>query len=136
MRLKNRGFTLLELLVVIAIIGVLATIILASLATAKARSRDTRRIADLKQLQQGVENYFENNGTYPITSDLTSLYPTYLASAPKDPSGGNYAYAGTVTTYCIGTNLEASVPAGVGPSSSCTISGFDASKGAYKVGGP
>ena len=50
-RKTKAGFTLIELLVVIAIIGVLASIVLASLNTARQKSRDARRITDLKQIQ-------------------------------------------------------------------------------------
>ena len=50
-KIKKNGFTLIELLVVVSIIGVLATVVLSSLSDARARSRDARRKADLKNIQ-------------------------------------------------------------------------------------
>jgi prepilin-type N-terminal cleavage/methylation domain-containing protein len=46
-----KAFTIIELLVVISIIGILATIVLASLSTSRAKGRDARRIADMKSIQ-------------------------------------------------------------------------------------
>ncbi len=50
----TRGFTLIELLVVIAIIGLLASIILASLNTAQQKGRDARRVSDLQEIGQAI----------------------------------------------------------------------------------
>ena len=46
----SRGFTLIELLVVIAIIGLLSTVVFASLAGTRPRARDARRLAEVKQM--------------------------------------------------------------------------------------
>ena len=55
---RRKGFTLIELLVVIAIIGVLASVVLASLNTARAKARDARRISDFKAMQTALAFYF------------------------------------------------------------------------------
>lgn len=59
------GFTLIELLVVIAIIGLLSSVVLASLQGARESSRDARRLQDMKQLQTALEMYYNDNGEYP-----------------------------------------------------------------------
>jgi prepilin-type N-terminal cleavage/methylation domain-containing protein len=60
----NRGFTLIELLVVIAIIGVLASVVLASLETAREKARDATRITAVEQIVKALHLYELNNGTY------------------------------------------------------------------------
>ena len=122
------GFTLIELLVVIAIIGLLASIVLASLNTARAKARDTRRIEDIAQVKTSLELYFNDNGNYPsITgsncltngwSQLKSaLVPKYIASLPSDPLSGSYQYCSNMASnsqeYAIYAQMElsSSVPA-------------------------
>ncbi|PIR57878.1 MAG: hypothetical protein COU71_01655 [Parcubacteria group bacterium CG10_big_fil_rev_8_21_14_0_10_38_31] len=111
--LKNnkKGFTLIELLVVIAIIGILSSVVLASLNSARTKSRDAKRISDMKQLQLALELYFDSNSGYPSVINVATLVtPGYIATIPTDPvGGGSYLYAaiGTgCTSYHIGTTLE------------------------------
>jgi len=82
-RFNNKGFTLVELLVVIAIIGILASVVLVSLNTARSKSRDARRIADLRQTSLALENYYDDNIAYPALT--SSLSPTYITVVPRDP---------------------------------------------------
>ena len=52
---KRKGFTLIELLVVIAIIGLLSTLAVVQLNSARSKSRDARRLSDVKQLSTILE---------------------------------------------------------------------------------
>lgn len=106
----HRGFTLIELLVVIAIIGVLASIVLASLNTARRKSRDARRIADVKQIQLALELYFDAQSTPAYPGTLAPLAPDYIPTVPTDPLGVAYSYADCTdnTRYHLGATLEES----------------------------
>ncbi len=54
-RSNKKGFTLIELLVVIAIIGLLATLAVVALGNARQKSRDAKRVSDIKQFQTALE---------------------------------------------------------------------------------
>lgn len=105
----NKGFTLIELLVVIAIIGILSSVVLASLNSARRKSRDARRIADVKQLQLALELSYDTVGSYPAALSVANLVtPGYIAAIPVDPSGGAYPYDQVTSgsAYYLGANLE------------------------------
>jgi prepilin-type N-terminal cleavage/methylation domain-containing protein len=128
---RNRGFTLIELLVVIAIIGMLSSVVLASLNGARQKGRDARRLADLKQLQVALELYYSQNGSYPALTTVNTDqagFATSLAglisggaisAIPADPLGGANEYYYKTTTggtfYCLGALME-TTPV---PTSSC-----------------
>ena len=134
---KRKGFTLIELLVVIAIIGILATIVLVSLNSARQKARDVRRISDLRQVALGLEMLYDDIRAYPsvavgtcsdtnynttVTNCLTAATGNacgstvaYMPAVPKDPvnatGGSAYAYgsdlAAVAQRYVLKATLEA-----------------------------
>lgn len=64
--IMRKEFTLVELLVVIAIIALLSSVVFASLATARMKARDARRVTDLKAIQTALELYYDRYQTYLV----------------------------------------------------------------------
>jgi prepilin-type N-terminal cleavage/methylation domain-containing protein len=76
---KQSGFTLIELLVVIAIIGVLATVVLASLNSARTKGNDAKVKSELSGMREQAQLWVPS-GT--VTSIITSgTLPTLPAVA-------------------------------------------------------
>ncbi len=115
---NNLGFTLIELLVVVAIIGILASVVLASLNTARAKARDASRITSIRQIQTALELYFNANGSYPSSPDLdivtaltTPLTPTHIPNI-TNTTGSRYYTASQPTPnwYAIYMAYETKTP--------------------------
>ncbi len=135
---SRKGFTLIELLVVIAIIGMLSSIVFASLNTARQKGRDAKRIAEFKEVSKALALYFDKYNKYPNETPVTTNQWTgnfesmaqqlitegFLGAIPKDPlSSGSYMYNyynyGGTTGGLLITYLETVAPTTVGPYGSC-----------------
>jgi prepilin-type N-terminal cleavage/methylation domain-containing protein len=121
MRNSQAGFTLIELLAVVAMIGLLATIVIGAVSSGVVKSRDARRLADLKSLQNALAGYNNDNGKYPTAISKALLVPTYISVIPSDPQStgvnlcttgvqtGCYKYAAlsaACNNYHLGATLE------------------------------
>ncbi len=110
-KLKNKkGFTLIEVLVVVSIIGLLSAVILVGLGGFRTKSRNTRRITDLKSIQNGLELYYNKNNQYPDDYEAVINAGLGITKLPKDPSSaGKYLYSVCGTekqAYVLGATLE------------------------------
>jgi prepilin-type N-terminal cleavage/methylation domain-containing protein len=112
---KSRGFTLIEVLIVVTLLGIIAAVIYGSFNRGTAQSRDTQRMADLRNLQNAIELYKQEKGRYPLGCNspgwsgqsgadyacssgnqyILDLAPKYIRTLPKDPklNGNNSGYA-------------------------------------------
>ena len=106
--LTKKGFTLVELLVVISIIGLLSTIAIVSLGSARAKSRDTKRIADMKQISTALEQYYSDLGGYPAVGTMLATWVSN-ATAPTAPATANDVILGSTNADVLSnTNAAAS----------------------------
>lgn len=87
----RRGFTLIELLVVIAIIGILSSVVLASLNTARSKGTDAKIQSEIRSIQVNAEIFYDNAGNAYGTSSLaqTSTTCTFTAGMFYNDSNPN-----------------------------------------------
>lgn len=96
---SQRGFTLIELLVVIAIIGILASVVLASLNSARAKGSDAAIKANINSARAQAELYFDSQATPSYTGLCTAAggVAPMLTAAQNAAGGAGYAVCGVNT---------------------------------------
>lgn len=124
---KIQGFTLIELLVVVSIIGVLASVVLTSINSARVKARNTRRTADIRQIVNAFHLGLDASNNFPSTGGVWACISAtcyggwavfnavpavdaYLApyiSKPVDPPDGTRANGGYLYNYWAGGPMGA-----------------------------
>lgn len=125
------GFTLIEILAVVAIIGILSAVTAVYLSTARAKGRDASRKGLIRQIENAIIIYSDNNnGNYP--DSLSNLVPDYMPKIPTDPKTDqpfSYAVSDDKNKYEINANLELNIDA------TADIDGGNEAFPVYEVGG-
>ena len=95
---KQKGFTLIELLVVIAIIGILSSVVLASLNSARQKGQSAAVKANMANLRAQAEIFYDIGNTYDLLCVNDSFKPGIEAAYKA--TGATYTATG-VDADCI-----------------------------------
>ncbi len=138
MKKGYKGFTLIELLVVIAIIGILASVVLASLNSARSKGQAASIKANMKNIQSQGALYYDTNNFYAtstlstcsgglfsdanVTAAITQASSTGAAMTCNATSGTSGAFAISASSTALGGSFCID-SAGQAKASSTAVSG-------------
>ncbi len=153
---RTRGFTLIELLIVITIIGIISSIMVSALNTARIKARDASRVVAITEMRKALEQYYSAHGHYPgatfgsfaSTNDpvnggdcglnnnwciFETLMAPHISSLPRDDAGGpaidrRFNYKSNYPHQMYGLSVQLEAP------NSASINDGGSNSWAYEVG--
>ena len=114
----SKGFTLIELLVVIAIIGILSSVVLASLTTARAKGQDVAVQSEIASLRSQAELYYSSTGNSYVGFCAATTGTGNPAAIMAGINSQVPAFSKASLTNCVASStgwaVWAPLPSGVG----------------------
>lgn len=114
----KKGFTLIELLVVIAIIGILSSVVLASLNTARGKGADAAAKSNLNNIRAQAEIVYDNTNSYATVCADANVVKGVTAAATAEgltwTSVANNSTTVTCTNSSTAWMAAVTLPKGAG----------------------
>lgn len=127
---KNKGFSLIELLVVMFIIGILTSVLLPNLMSARQRAKDAQKISDVNAIKDALRLYYNDTQVYPANKPtIWAVLPTYMPGVGDTEFDYNVGAGGDSFTIRFGLESEA----GDEDVNSQTKCGLEPTNGAFAV---